>query len=294
MKTLNLDDILDLIRFYEGVMDVDWHALRGTLRVSLRILEPKSMVRLLYFCSSANINIDVYEDIPSMNDASLLENALGRLRWGFYSKIDGRDELPDDFRIFGVCMIHDLAGRGILRPPESGWLLSLLGKESRPDTNEKKKFFGDNNLEIMESSRLACILNLLRLYEGVEPTGCHEYHGESCIMLRILEPASIVRLQYLCAAANIGSDVDGKSLPADTDSTGETLGRLVWTFIFPGIEDRIDLPDKLKWFGVYMLQDLKSRGVLRTPESEQLRLLWGRELWRKAKRENRILRPRAF
>jgi hypothetical protein len=128
--------------------------------------------------------------------------------------------------------------------------------------------------------------NLLHLYEGVVIEDWHISNEKELgsLTLRISEPKSIVRLLYICLSVNMRYDVYAESRPVDMDSMEKTLRRLVWTFIFRGVKDGVDVPDEFRYFCIRMVWDLGKRGLLNESEYVRLLSLWEGFNWMREER----------
>lgn len=127
MATSELEEIFNLLRLYEGVAIEDWGISSekeiGVLH--LRILEPKSITRLLYFCTAVNnIDVNVYAESRSM-DTDSMEDSLKRLVWTFVFREFKDGRVPKELRYFAIRMVWDLGKRGILNETEYVRLLAL-------------------------------------------------------------------------------------------------------------------------------------------------------------------------
>jgi hypothetical protein len=133
MKMSDFEDFFNLLRLYEGVVIENWHIFNekesetltesGTL--TLRISEPKSIVRLLYICLSVNMRYGVYaESLPV--DMDSMEEILRRLVWTFtFRGVKNGFDVPGEFKFFCIHMVWDLGKRGLLNESEYVRLLSL-------------------------------------------------------------------------------------------------------------------------------------------------------------------------
>jgi hypothetical protein len=269
------DMILKIFCLYEGVVILNKDIYNGNICISVQILNINSMVRLLYFCSKENININFYDIGVPMSDDST-EDVLRMIVWDFiFMEENDSVGLPDDLKRFCMELARDLEERKIFNKLESEQFRSVFPTKPQQKSD---KISLKHSRKLVNVSRFDKISKLLHIYEGVTIINWCVLNEKLSLVLQILKPISIVRLLHLSAQVNVRFNVDVRSLPMDNDSVDDALGRLVWTFVFSEIKENSDLPEYLKWLGVYMLQDLRKRKILMTPEFEKLRLLWIEEL----------------
>jgi hypothetical protein len=131
-KSESFSEFCNLIRLYEGVEIDHWHERDGFDKfcLTLRISDPKSIVRLQDFSLAVNINCSVYAE-GSPTDTESAADTLRRLVWTFVFPRNESNDLSEDLKHFGIFMVWDLQKRGILDKNESTRLLELWGGAQR-------------------------------------------------------------------------------------------------------------------------------------------------------------------
>ena len=120
-----------LLSYYEGVEITYTHKLEDRFIVDLRISDPKSMVRLDYFCLAANTYCSCYAESPADDEESTGES-LRRIVWSFtFACGENIDDSTEDLNCYCCFMVWDLQKRKKLSKPEATRLLSIFGGAQR-------------------------------------------------------------------------------------------------------------------------------------------------------------------
>ena len=116
---------------------------------------------------------------------------------------------------------------------------------------------------------------LLSYYKGVEITDTHKLKDRFIVTLRISDPKSMVSLDYFCYAANTHSSCYAENCAEDEESTGESLRRIVWYFMFRCDENIDGLSEDLKCYCCFMVWDLQKRKKISKSEATRLLSIFG-------------------